>query len=283
MTTSACELCHEDCYAVMGNPIAHSLSPRIHHLFARQTGQSLSYDALLVEADGFAQAVAAFLIAGGKGLNVTVPFKQEAYEIADELSPRAQRAAAVNTLLIRDEGALFGDNTDGAGLVRDLTGNLKLTLGGKHILLLGAGGAARGVLAPLLEQKPSRLLIANRTAERAIQLADSFSDLAELEGCGFDALSGSSFDIVINATAAGLEGQVPDLPEGVIGPHSCCYDMMYGSEPTAFMCYTRQRGAQNTFDGLGMLVEQAAESFLIWRGVLPDTGPVIEALRKVTS
>ena len=141
---------------------------------------------LLVDADGFAEAVAAFLIAGGKGLNVTVPFKQQAYEIADELSPRAQRAAAVNTLLIRDEGALFGDNTDGVGLVRDLTRNLKLTLSGKQILLLGAGGAARGVLAPLLEQKPSRLLIANRTAERAEQLADSFCDIAEVAGCGFD-------------------------------------------------------------------------------------------------
>jgi len=283
MTTAACEPCHDDCYAVMGNPIAHSQSPRIHHLFARQTGQSLSYNAILVEADGFAQAIAAFLIAGGKGLNVTVPFKQEAYEIADELSPRAQRAAAVNTLLIRDKGSLFGDNTDGVGLVRDLTRNLKLTLSGKQILLLGAGGAARGVLAPLLEQKPSRLLIANRTAERAKQLADSFSDLAEVGGCGFEALSGSSFDIIINATAAGLQGRVPDIPEGVIGPHSCCYDMMYGSEPTVFMHYAQQRGAQNTFDGLGMLVEQAAESFLIWRGVLPDTGPVIEALRKVTS
>jgi len=283
MTTSAGELCPDDCYAVMGNPIAHSQSPRIHRLFARQTGQSLSYKALLVERDGFAQAVAAFLVAGGKGLNVTIPFKQEAFEIADELSPRAQRAAAVNTLLIHDDGTLYGDNTDGAGLVRDLTRNLKLTLGGKRILLLGAGGAARGVLAPLLEQNPSRLLIANRTVERAKQLADSFSDLAEVEGCGFDALSGRSFDIVINATAAGLQGQVPALPEGVIGPHSCCYDMMYGSEPTAFMRYARQRGAQSTFDGLGMLVEQAAESFLIWRGVLPNTGPVIEALRKVTS
>ena len=264
----------------MGNPIAHSQSPRIHQMFARQAGQSLSYEALLVKPDGFAQAVADFLIAGGKGLNITVPFKQEAYEIADELSPRARRAAAVNTLLIRDDGTLFGDNTDGVGLVRDLTRNLKLTLGGKQILLLGAGGAARGVLAPLLEQEPSCLFIANRTSERARQLADSFSDLAEVEGGGFEALSGTSFDIIINATAAGLQGQVPEIPEGVIAPRTSCYDMMYGSEPTAFMLYAQQRGAQNTFDGLGMLVEQAAESFLLWRGVLPDTRPVIEALRK---
>lgn len=267
----------------MGNPIAHSLSPRIHHLFARQTGQSLSYDALLVEADGFAQAVAAFLIAGGKGLNVTIPFKQEAYELADELSPRAQRAGAVNTLLIHDDGTLLGDNTDGVGLVRDLTRNLKLTLSEKQILLLGAGGAARGVLAPLLEQKPARLLIANRTAERAVQLANSFSDLGAVKGCGFNALSGPGFDIVINATAAGLQGRVPDLPGDVIAPHSCCYDMMYGSLPTAFMHYAQQHGAQHTFDGLGMLVEQASESFLIWRGLRPDTGPVIEALRQLTA
>jgi shikimate dehydrogenase len=280
MTTANREHCHDDCYAVMGNPIAHSLSPRIHQLFARQTGQHISYDALLVEADGFTQAIAAFVKAGGKGLNITVPFKREAYEIADELSRRAQRAGAVNTLRIEDDGTLFGDNTDGIGLVRDLTRNHNLTLSGKQMLLLGAGGAARGVLAPLLEQKPARLVIANRTAERAEQLAASFSDVDDVRGCGFQALSDRAFDIVINATAAGLQGQVPDLPAGVIGPHSYCYDMMYASEPTDFMHYAQQRGARNTFDGLGMLVEQAAESFLIWRGVFPDTGPVIELLRK---
>jgi shikimate dehydrogenase len=264
----------------MGNPIAHSLSPRIHHLFAQQTGQSLSYEALLVEADSFPQAVAAFQKAGGKGLNVTVPFKQEAYEIADVLSPRAQRAGAVNTLSIGDDGKLCGDNTDGVGLVRDLTENLKLTLTGKQILLVGAGGAARGVLAPLLAQRPSRLFIGNRTPERAEQLAAAFTDLGDVAGCGFDALSGLSFDIVINATAAGLQGDVPELPDSVIATHSCCYDMMYGSEPTAFVRHAQQRGAKSSFDGLGMLVEQAAESFLIWRGVLPDTRPVIEALRQ---
>ncbi len=279
MTTPACERCDDDCYAVMGNPIQHSKSPLIHSLFARQTGESLSYDALLVDTDGFAQAVAAFLIAGGKGLNVTVPFKQQAWEIADELSERAQRAGAVNTLLIRENGTLFGDNTDGIGLVRDLTRNLGINLAGKQILMLGAGGAARGVLAPLLEQGPSRLVIANRTVARAEQLVEAFADLGELSACGFDDLQGSSFDIVINATAAGLQGQVPDLPAGVIRPDTCCYDMMYGSEPTAFVRYARQCGARNAYDGLGMLVEQAAESFLIWRGVLPETGPVIDALR----
>jgi shikimate dehydrogenase len=272
----------KDRYAVMGNPIAHSLSPRIHHLFAQQTDQCIAYEALLVETDGFAQAVAAFQKAGGKGLNVTVPFKQEAYSIANVLSPRAQRAGAVNTLSIGDDGKLSGDNTDGAGLVRDLTQNRELTLTGKQILLVGAGGAARGVLAPLLAQSPSRLFIGNRTAERAEQLAAAFKDLGDVEGCGFDALSGLSFDIVINATAAGLQGRVPELPNGVIGSQSCCYDMMYGSEPTAFVRHALQRGAKSSFDGLGMLVEQAAESFLIWRGVLPDTRPVIEALRVQT-
>ena len=280
MSSADCTQCDEDCYAVMGNPIEHSKSPLIHKLFAEQTGQALRYDALLVKTDGFAQAVAAFLIAGGKGLNITVPFKREAWEIADKLSDRAKRAGAVNTLVIQDKGDLFGDNTDGVGLVRDLTDNLKIKLKDKRILILGAGGAARGVLAPLLEQEPSRLVIANRTVETAVQLAEAFSDIGDIQACGFDALKGSRFDLIINATAAGLSGQVPDLPKGVIDDHTCCYDMMYGSEPTAFLRYAKERGAQCAFDGLGMLVEQAAESFRIWRGVSPDTAPVIETLRK---
>lgn len=269
-----------DRYAVMGNPIAHSKSPQIHRLFAQQTGQSLSYQAILVEKHRFAEAVAEFLTAGGKGLNVTVPFKQEAWQIADQLSARAQRAGAVNTLMLREPGSLFGDNTDGVGLVRDLTANLAVELSGKRLLLLGAGGAARGVLGPLLEQQPTHLVIANRTAERAEQLSDLFSDIGALTGCGFAALGGEAFDVVINATAAGLRGEVPDLPEGIIGPQTCCYDMMYGSAPTAFMRYAQQRGARRAFDGLGMLVEQAAESFRLWRGVNPATGPVIDFLRR---
>jgi shikimate dehydrogenase len=269
-----------DRYAVMGNPIAHSKSPQIHRLFAQQTGQSLSYQAILVEKHRFAEAVAEFLTAGGKGLNVTVPFKQEAWQIADQLSARAQRAGAVNTLMLREPGSLFGDNTDGVGLVRDLTANLAVELSGKRLLLLGAGGAARGVLGPLLEQQPTHLVIANRTAERAEQLSDLFSDIGALTGCGFAALGGEAFDVVINATAAGLRGEVPDLPEGIIGPQTCCYDMMYGSAPTAFMRYAQQRGARRAFDGLGMLVEQAAESFRLWRGVKPATGPVIDFLRR---
>ncbi|HFD81234.1 MAG TPA: shikimate dehydrogenase [Gammaproteobacteria bacterium] len=279
MSGSACELCKEDCYAVMGNPIAHSKSPLIHHLFAEQTGQRITYDALCVDTEIFAQAVAAFLIGGGSGLNVTVPFKAEAWEIADELSERARRAGAVNTLMIREDGSLFGDNTDGIGLVRDLTQNLGIALEGRSILLLGAGGAARGVLAPLLEQKPARLVIANRTPGRARELAEEFADLGNVSGCGFDELRGQRFDLVINATSAGLEDQVPPLPEGVIGPQSSCYDLMYGDEPTAFVRHARAQGAAHAFDGLGMLVEQAAESFRIWRGVMPETAPVIDKLR----
>ncbi|GMQ88601.1 MAG: shikimate dehydrogenase [Gammaproteobacteria bacterium] len=268
-----------DRYAVMGNPIEHSKSPLIHRLFAEQTGQDLVYEAILVDPEGFAEAVTDFIGSAGKGLNVTVPFKQEAWKIADQLSERAQRAGAVNTLQIGNDGKLSGDNTDGVGLVRDLTSNLGLTLTGKQILVLGAGGAVRGILAPLLEQNPSRLLVANRTVGRAQQLATEFSDLGELQGCGFDDLKGTRFDIIINATAAGLQGQVPELPDGIIDSGSCCYDLVYASEPTAFVHYARQHGVQAAFDGLGMLVEQAAESFRIWRGVAPDTAPVIAALR----
>ena len=263
----------------MGNPIAHSKSPLIHRLFAEQTGEQLVYEALLVNRDAFAQAIAMFLIKGGKGLNITVPFKQEAREIADELSDRARKARAVNTLIVNDEGGLFGDNTDGIGLVRDLTRNLGFELRGKNILVLGAGGAARGVLAPLLEQAPAAVHIANRTAERALELADAFADAGPVSGSGLEDIKPLRYDLIINATAAGLHGQVPDLPEGLISADTWCYDMMYGSQPTAFMRYAKQRGSQRCFDGLGMLVEQAAESFRLWRGVTPDTAPVIAALR----
>jgi len=267
-------------YAVMGNPIEHSKSPRIHQLFAAQTGRSIVYDAILVAPGHFAAAVDEFIQHAGKGLNVTVPFKQDAWRIANRLSERAQRAGAVNTLTVASDGALSGDNTDGAGLVRDLTGNLGQTLAGKQVLVLGAGGAARGILAPLLEQHPARLVIANRTVERAQELAVQFADLGDLQGCGFADLAGKRFDIVINATAAGLQGQVPELPDGIMDANSCCYDLVYASEPTAFVRYARQLGVPSAFDGLGMLVEQAAESFLVWHGIRPDTAPVIKALRR---
>jgi shikimate dehydrogenase len=280
MTGGYCEASPYDCYAVMGNPIAHSKSPLIHRLFAEQTGEQLQYHALLVSKEGFAQAVAAFVMKGGKGLNVTVPFKREAWEIADELSDRARRAGAVNTLLIKEQGALFGDNTDGVGLVRDLTRNLGMRLQGKHILLLGAGGAARGVLAPLLEQQPAAIHLANRTVERAIELAQSFADLGKLSASGFDDIPLRHYDLIINATAAGLSDAAPELPQGTIQADTWCYDMMYGAQPTAFMRYARRCGGRHTVDGLGMLVEQAAESFRLWRGVMPETAPVIEAVRR---
>lgn len=269
-----------DQYAVVGNPIAHSKSPLIHRLFAEQTGQQLQYDALLVPEDGFAQAIALFFIRGGKGLNVTVPFKQEACEIADELSERARLAGAVNTLMMLEQGALFGDNTDGVGLIRDLTVNLGIGIEGSRVLMLGAGGAARGVIAPLLEQRPATLHIANRTASRATALAETFAGLGALSAGGLDDIPTGSYDLVINATAAGLRGEVPALPDGAIAAHSRCYDMVYGSQPTAFMQYAQRCGSRHCFDGLGMLVEQAAEAFRLWRGVTPLTPPVIAALRQ---
>lgn len=268
-----------DLYAVMGNPIAHSLSPRIHDWFAQQTGQDLRYEARLVAVDGFANAVAAFREEGGKGLNITVPFKQEAWKLATTRSPRAERAGAVNTLVIGENDSLYGDTTDGVGLLRDLAGNLGLNLAGMDILLLGAGGAVRGVLEPLLAQGPRRLLIANRTAERAATLAADYRTLGAVEGCGFDGLAGQDFDLVINGTAAGLQDEVPAIPGTVLKTGGCGYDMMYGTEPTAFVRWCREHGAGRTADGLGMLVEQAAESFFLWRGVRPGTAPVIARLR----
>lgn len=268
-----------DRYAVMGNPIAHSKSPRIHTLFAGQTGQNLSYTAILVEPDGFAAAVAGFMAQGGKGLNITVPLKETAWALAATRSARAERAGAVNTLVLDPGGAHYGDNTDGAGLVRDLKHNLGCPLSGKRLLLVGAGGAARGVLEPLLDERPALLVNANRTPGKAVELARQFCDLGRIEGCGLDALEGQSFDVIINATASGLSGEVPALPDSVVNPACWCYDMMYGDEPTAFMRWATERGAVHTVDGLGMLVEQAAESFYLWRKVRPVTEPVIRALR----
>jgi shikimate dehydrogenase len=268
-----------DHYAVMGNPVAHSKSPRIHTLFAEQTSQQLLYEAILVEKNCFKEAVADFLQRGGKGLNITVPFKEEAWALATTRSERAERAGAVNTLILDQNGRHFGDNTDGAGLVRDLLQNHGTTLKNKRLLLVGAGGAARGVIEPLLNENPALLVIANRTADKAIELARLFCELGHTEGCGLDDVAGQSFDLIINATAASLAGQVPALPDSVITPGSSCYDMMYADKPTAFMEWAQQRGAAHCMDGLGMLVEQAAESFYLWREVRPDTGPVIQALR----
>ncbi|MEQ1662882.1 MAG: shikimate dehydrogenase [Thiobacillus sp.] len=262
-----------DRYAVFGHPIAHSKSPLIHAAFARQTGQAMTYEAILAPLDGFAASLADFIAVGGRGANITVPFKEAAYALATRHTPRAERAGAVNTLSITPDG-LVGDNTDGAGLVADIMGNLHFTLAGKRILLLGAGGAARGVIAPLLAQHPAALVIANRTDSRAQALAELFGD--GVGASNFNTLNGM-FDLIINATAASLAGELPPLPPTVFGSHTLAYDMMYGQD-TPFLRFARAHGATPA-DGLGMLVEQAAEAFFVWRGVRPDTAPMIAALR----
>ena len=268
-----------DRYAVFGNPIAHSKSPQIHSLFAEQTDQALIYTAELADIGQFDQAVKTFTANGGKGLNVTVPFKEDAWKSATSRSERAQRAGAVNTLMLQADGSLFGDTTDGVGLVRDLMHNHGVQIKEKDILLIGAGGAVRGVLQALLEQQPASLLIANRTKHKAVQLAEDFSDLGKIKGCGLDEIDGARFDIVINGTSASLQGDLPPVPETIFKTDACSYDMMYAAQATPFMQWSSANGAGRVFDGLGMLVEQAAESFYIWRGVKPETAPVIKQLR----
>lgn len=268
-----------DRYAVLGNPIAHSKSPQIHAAFAAQTGQQLSYTAMQVEPDAFAASVATFRRNGGRGLNITVPFKQEAWALAETRTPRAERAGAVNTLWWDDQDRLHGDTTDGVGLVRDLRDNQHIAIAGQRLLLVGAGGAARGVIEPLLQEQPAELWIVNRTEAKAHALAALFADSGSVTGCGFAALDSEQFDLVINATAAGLAAEVPPLPVTVFTQTASAYDMMYSHEPTAFVHWALQQGAERAVDGLGMLVEQAAEAFYIWRGVRPRTGPVIDLLR----
>lgn len=270
-----------DRYAVIGNPVAHSKSPRIHTLFAAQTGQDIVYEAILAPLDCFTAAVAEFVAAGGRGMNVTVPFKEQAFRLATRRSTRAQSAAAANTLVFAGK-EVFADNTDGAGLVRDLAVNLGFSIEAKRVLLLGAGGAARGAIVPLLQENPRELVISNRTAEKAQRLAAEFSrpDSAEnISGCGFEALAGQGFDLVINATSAGLTDASLALPQGLFAPGSLAYDMVYGRQ-TAFLRQAQKDGAAHLADGLGMLVEQAAESFLLWRGVRPETAPVLLQLRR---
>lgn len=267
-------------YAVMGNPVAHSKSPRIHQMFAHQLGHQIEYTAIWVDTDGFAQAVQQFRTEGGRGLNVTVPFKPEAFRLADQLSDRARLAGAVNTLRFEPDGKIFGDNTDGAGLVHDIEINLDIQLRGRQILILGAGGAARGVLGPVLKHHPAKLVVANRTVAKAKELADQFREHGPVESCGFPELKGKHFDIVINATSASLKGEVPPLPETLFTRGALAYDMMYGDKPTAFLDWALLHGADKAADGLGMLVEQAAESYFIWHGVRPETKHVIAALRK---
>ena len=268
-----------DLYAVFGHPIGHSKSPRIHRLFAEQTGQSLHYEARDVDLPQFEAAVRAFLGAeGGRGLNCTLPLKEAAWRLADTLSDRARRAQAVNTLALRSDGSLFGDNTDGVGLLRDLICRLGVIVPNGRILVIGAGGAARGILAPLLGESPAAVVIANRTPERARILAMDFSDLGSVSAVEFDQLPGRQFDLIVNASAASLTGELPPLPNDLLASDACCYDLAYGTKPTPFLLWGQQRGARISADGLGMLVEQAAEAFELWRGVRPDTRPVIELL-----
>lgn len=265
-----------DRYAVIGHPIAHSKSPDIHARFAAQTHQQLTYERLLAPLDGFAATVQSFIGQGGKGANVTVPFKLEAHVLATTLTERAQAAGAVNTLKF-DGAAILGDNTDGVGLVTDIVRNAGVLIGHKRVLLLGAGGAARGVMLPLLNEQPAELVIANRTLSKATELAEQFAGKGNIRVSDFASIR-DRFDIVINATSASLASDVPPIAPDVFGPDSLAYDMMYGKEPTVFMRFAAQHGAIAR-DGLGMLVEQAAESFYVWRGVRPDTAPVFAELR----
>ncbi len=269
-----------DQYAVAGHPISHSRSPFIHRLFAQQTSEALNYDALDIAPEDFATAVSQFRAAGGLGLNITLPLKELAYRYADECSSRVQQAGAANTLHFRDDGQAYADNTDGLGLIQDLTVNLGVGISGQRVLIIGAGGAARGVLAPLLNSQPDCLVIANRTASRAQQLCTEFNH-SRLTSAAFEDISQGHFDIVINATSASLQGQALPISERTFACGACCYDMLYQYEPTAFLQQASSLGVSNISDGRGMLVEQAAESFLIWRGVRPDTQPVITALSEV--
>lgn len=267
-----------DRYAVFGNPIAHSKSPAIHAAFAAQTGESMSYEALLAPVDGFADAISSFMAEGGKGANVTIPFKEEAFRLCHDLSSRAWRAGAVNTLIMEND-RIHGDNTDGIGLIRDVEVNLGFPLAGRRILLLGAGGAARGVLGPLLKKEPASLVVANRTLAKAESMATGFADVGTVGTCSFEALSGQCFDVLINATSASLGGEALTLPSGLFTSDCLVYDMMYSKEETPFMIQARAAGAVNVSDGLGMLVEQAAEAFFLWRSVRPETRTVLASLR----
>ena len=267
-----------DRYAVIGNPVKHSLSPGIHAAFAREMGEDIEYARLLGDMEDFNGDVRDFFARGGRGLNVTVPFKQRAWELVDELSEGARLAGAVNTITLLDSGKLKGDNTDGVGLVRDLRQNHGFDFNNASLLLIGAGGASRGVILPLLQQQPACLVIANRTAEKAVLLADLFSGRGDICGCGLHEIGNQQFDLIINATAAGLQGDVPAIPDTCLAPGGWSYDMMYGREPTAFVRWGEAHQAGKALDGIGMLVEQAAESFYIWRGVRPHTAAVIQQL-----
>jgi shikimate dehydrogenase len=268
-----------DLYAVMGNPIHHSKSPQIHSEFAKQTQQDLIYSAMLVPIDSFDRAVKDFFKKKGKGINITVPFKEQAFQMADQLTVRAQTAQAVNTLMLQADGSILGDNTDGAGLVGDLINNHQVALKDKRVLVIGAGGAVRGILQPFLNEQPASITVVNRTFEKAKILASSFSEFGNISACEFNQLD-APFDVIINGTSASLNGELPPLPACAIGEQTVVYDMMYGKEPSAFLKWAQNLGALKTLDGLGMLVGQAAVSFTLWRQQQPDSQKVLLALRK---
>ncbi|HBD12755.1 MAG TPA: shikimate dehydrogenase [Porticoccaceae bacterium] len=269
-----------DRYAVVGNPVAHSLSPDIHRAFAQQTGENIDYSRIIVPAGQFNEVARLFFNRGGRGLNITVPCKGDAYQFADKLTAFASRAQAVNTLALDTAGLLTGDNTDGRGLVADLVDNLGWPIADKRLLILGAGGAVRGVLQPLLEQGPRELVIANRTPTKAADLADQFTDLGAVTGGGYDdLLEQAPFDLIINATSASLAGDLPPVPKRIVDGNTRCYDMMYAAQPTVFMTWCREQQCREAIDGLGMLVEQAALAFALWRGKQPATTSVIESIR----
>jgi len=269
---------YKDQYAVFGHPINHSKSPRIHQLFAKQTQQQMSYEAQEVPAASFESAIQQFFQQGGKGLNCTVPLKELAWQRAEQLSRRAKLSKAVNTLILQENGTLLGDNTDGIGLVTDLLNNHAIPLSDRRILILGAGGASRGILEPLLQQSPRHIVIANRTVEKAITLSHEFSHLGDIRGCGYDDLNNAQFDLILNATSASLTGELPPLGEHLLAEKGCCYDLAYGNQPTAFVLWGQAQKAEKSLDGLGMLVEQAAEAFYLWRGVRPETSAIIDLL-----
>ncbi len=269
-------------YAVFGNPISQSKSPQIHHIFARQTDEAISYTKQLVELGDFAEAAREFFELGGRGLNVTVPFKEDAFDYADELSERAKTAGAVNTLALRDDGSVFGDNTDGAGLVWDISQRLGWPLERRRVLMLGAGGAVRGVLLPLMQAGPGELVIANRTESKANQLAETFSGLGNIGACAFQSLSElPAFDVIINGTSASLAGAVPDIPRSSCDAQTKVYDMAYADTLTPFLAWAEDQGCDEFADGFGMLVAQAAESFYLWRGKRPRIEVTIKELRPV--
>jgi shikimate dehydrogenase len=268
-----------DRYGVMGYPVSHSRSPVIHRLFALQTGQDMQYELLQVGPEKLEPAIRQFQRTGGKGLNITVPHKAEVVKFADQLSERADTAGAINTLAFRG-GEIYGDNTDGIGLLRDLECNLGIDLDGANLLVLGAGGATRGIVAPLLQMRPRSLCIANRTLPRAEALVDQFSALGPIAACAFDRIPvDDPYDLIINATSAGLRGEAPPFPEAAVSAQTVCYDLAYGLNPTPFSVWAREHGAARSIMGWGMLVEQAAESFHLWRGVRPDTAPVLKQMQ----